>query len=102
VHYTKEGTAVEIRVALEDEATRTSNVVITVRDHGIGVPEESLSKIFEAFHRVDEARDRESGGTGLGLAIAQRAVKLHGGTIVARNAPGGGLEVTLTLPATTL
>lgn len=102
VHYTKEGTAVEIRVALEDEATRTSNVVITVRDHGIGVPEESLSKIFEAFHRVDEARDRESGGTGLGLAIAQRAVKLHGGTIVARNAPSGGLEVTLTLPATTL
>ena len=98
VHYTKEGTAVEISVRLQqDAATQKSNVVITVRDHGIGVPEESLSKIFEAFHRVDEARDRESGGTGLGLAIAQRAVKLHGGTIIARNAHGGGLEVTITL-----
>jgi signal transduction histidine kinase len=104
VHYTKEGTAVEIDVSLRIDADGTptrprSNVAITVRDHGIGVPEESLSKIFEAFHRVDEARDRESGGTGLGLAIAQRAVKLHGGTVTARNAEGGGLIVTITLPA---
>jgi two-component system sensor histidine kinase CpxA len=100
VHYTKEATAVEISVRLQQDAVaHRSNVVITVRDHGIGVSEESLSKIFEAFHRVDEARDRESGGTGLGLAIAQRAVKLHGGTIIARNAQGGGLEVTITLEA---
>jgi two-component system sensor histidine kinase CpxA len=104
VHYTKEGTAVGIDVSINTvgEATSTrakSNLVITVRDHGTGVPEESLSKIFEPFHRVDEARDRESGGTGLGLAIAQRAVKLHGGTVTARNAEGGGLIVTITLRA---
>jgi signal transduction histidine kinase len=104
VHYTKEGTAVEIDVSINTvgEATSTrakSNLVITVRDHGTGVPEESLSKIFEPFHRVDEARDRESGGTGLGLAIAQRAVKLHGGTVTARNAESGGLIVTITLRA---
>ena len=99
VHYTKEGTAVEIDLALRlDEATGKSNVVISVRDHGIGVPEESLTKIFEAFHRVDEARDRESGGTGLGLAIAERAVNLHRGTIMARNAVDGGLVVTISLP----
>ena len=99
VHYTKEGTAVEIDLSTQaDEATGMSNVVIAIRDHGAGVPEESLSKIFEAFHRVDEARDRESGGTGLGLAIAQRAVKLHGGSIAAANAADGGLIVTLSLP----
>ena len=100
VHYTGEGTAVEINLSTQaDVAAGRSNVVITIRDHGIGVPEESLNKIFEAFHRVDEARDRESGGTGLGLAIAQRAVKLHGGTITASNSDGGGLIVTITLPA---
>jgi two-component system sensor histidine kinase CpxA len=103
VYYTKEGTTVEIDVALKTDVAGTttpskSNVVITVRDYGMGVPEESLEKIFEAFHRVDEARDRESGGTGLGLAIAERAVKLHGGTITASNAQGGGLLVTITLP----
>ena len=66
VHYTKEGTAVEIDLSRRlEESTGKSRVVITIRDHGIGVPEESLTKIFEAFHRVDEARDRESGGTGL-------------------------------------
>ena len=98
VHYTKEGTAVEIDLSTRMEAsTGKSNVVITIRDHGIGVPEESLTKIFEAFHRVDEARDRESGGTGLGLAIAKRAVKLHGGSIIATSAADGGLIVTITL-----
>ena len=99
VHYTKEGTAVEIDLSTRrEESTGKSNVVITIRDHGKGVPEESLTKIFEAFHRVDEARDRESGGTGLGLAIAQRAVKIHGGTITASNIDGGGLLVTISLP----
>ncbi|HKO61887.1 MAG TPA: ATP-binding protein [Pyrinomonadaceae bacterium] len=99
VYYTNEGTAVEIDLSTElDAFTNKSNVVIRIRDHGKGVPEESLNKIFEAFHRVDEARDRESGGTGLGLAIAQRAVKLHGGTIAATNAKDGGLIVTLLLP----
>ncbi len=99
VYYTNEGTAVEIDLATRfDEARGKWNVVITIRDHGKGVPDESLNKIFEAFHRVDEARDRESGGTGLGLAIAQRAVKLHGGTIAASNAADGGLIVTLSLP----
>ena len=99
VHYTREGTAVEIDLSSQaDEAAGKSNVVITIRDHGTGVPEESLNKIFEAFHRVDEARDRESGGTGLGLAIAQRAVKLHGGTIAASNAKDGGLIIKICLP----
>jgi len=71
---------------------------ITVRDHGAGVPENALSKIFRPFYRVDDARDRQSGGTGLGLAITERAVRLHGGNVTAINAPDGGLSITISLP----
>jgi two-component system, OmpR family, sensor histidine kinase CpxA len=74
------------------------NAVITVRDHGAGVPESALAEIFRPFYRVDEARNREAGGVGLGLAIAERAVRLHGGTVAAANAEGGGLEITIVLP----
>ncbi len=72
---------------------------ITVRDHGSGVPEQDLEAIFEPFYRVGAARDREGGGEGLGLAIAARAIQRHGGRIEAHNAPGGGLEVMIRLPA---
>jgi two-component system, OmpR family, sensor histidine kinase CpxA len=70
-----------------------------VRDHGPGVPEGDLQRLFDPFYRVSEARDRDSGGFGLGLAIAARAVTLHGGMIRAENVPGGGLRVIITLPA---
>lgn len=75
-------------------------VLITVRDHGPGVPEEALGDIFRPFYRVTEARERRTGGSGLGLSITQRAVTLHGGTVTARNAPGGGLLVLVRLPLT--
>jgi signal transduction histidine kinase len=97
VHYTAKGTAVE--VVLSEKEGETDGAVIKVRDHGPGVPDEALEKIFQPFYRVDEARDRESGGSGLGLAIAQRALKLHGGSIGATNADDGGLIVTMHLPA---
>ena len=74
---------------------------IVVRDHGSGVPDANLARVFLPFYRVDGSRDRESGGTGLGLSIAQRAVASQGGTIRADNAEGGGLQVTITLPMTT-
>src|SRR6266699_342674 len=74
---------------------------VIVRDHGPGVPEKDLGLIFEPFYRVDAARGHEgTGGEGLGLAIASRAVALHGGHIVARNAEGGGLAVSIRLSAT--
>jgi signal transduction histidine kinase len=103
VHHTAEGTEVEIKLVTASRPTAAADkphndrVVITVRDHGPGVPDEALSKIFRPFYRVDEARDREAGGVGLGLAIAERAVRLHGGTVEAKNAEGGGLEVTIKL-----
>ena len=93
LRHTPENTAVEI--ALETSAT---GATIRVRDHGAGVPPETLNRIFEPFFRVEEARDRQSGGAGLGLAIVQRAVAAHGGEVRARNAEGGGLEVDLEFP----
>jgi len=92
VQFTADGTEVEVKLAWGDQA------VITVRDHGPGVPAEALDKLFRPFYRVDEARDRNSGGTGLGLAIAERAVRLHGGTVEAANIATDGLAVTLILP----
>jgi signal transduction histidine kinase len=79
---------------LLDQDTR--NVIIAVRDYGLGVPDKSLSQIFEPFFRVDEARDMNSGGVGLGLSIVKRVVHLHNGTVVAHNAyPGLSVEIKL-------
>jgi two-component system sensor histidine kinase CpxA len=97
VKFTSEGSAVEVCLS-RSEGISGQAARISVRDHGHGVPEESLAKLFEPFYRVTEARDRQSGGTGIGLAITQRAVKLHGGTVHASNTPGGGMEVVLELP----
>lgn len=73
-------------------------VNVTIRDRGPGVPAEHLERIFEPFHRVGEARDRDSGGYGIGLAITARVVKLHDGHVTATNADGGGLQVAVLLP----
>lgn len=70
---------------------------VRVRDRGPGVPEEDLRHIFSAFHKVDRSRGPDS-GEGVGLAIAERAVRLHGGTLEARNLVGGGLTVECRLP----
>jgi signal transduction histidine kinase len=67
-----------------------------VRDFGPGVPTGALSSIFEPFFRVEGDRSRKSGGVGLGLSIARRAVAIHNGQIIARNAdPGLSVEVVL-------
>ena len=97
VRYTPEGTAVE--VALRKQNGGSDNfAVISVRDRGNGVPEDALEKIFRPFYRAEDARDRQSGGgTGLGLAITERAVRMHGGTVEATNASGGGLAVEMRL-----
>jgi two-component system sensor histidine kinase CpxA len=97
VRYTREGNAVEIALRRVQEEGALS-AVISVRDHGPGVPEDELTKLFLPFYRVAEARDRQSGGTGIGLAITERAVRLHSGTVIARNAAGGGLLIEIRLP----
>ena len=70
---------------------------VTVRDHGKGIPAAELSLIFRPFYKAS-GEDGSKGGTGLGLAIAEAALRQHGGTITARNAPDGGLIIEMTLP----
>jgi two-component system sensor histidine kinase CpxA len=101
VQYTAEGTEVEVQINCgEADSAADSNLrtaTIAVRDHGSGVPENALVEIFRPFYRVDDSRDREAGGVGLGLAIADRAVRLHSGSVEAANEPTGGLVVTIKL-----
>lgn len=81
-------------------STDKKQVHIEISDRGPGVPADQLSKIFNAFYRVDTSRTKKTGGYGLGLAIASRAVALHHGEIIAQNNEHGGLSVRITLPQT--
>lgn len=100
IRYTSEDSAVEVTLRrIPGAAGNSSDAVVSIRDHGPGVPEDALENLFRPFYRVDDGRARESGGAGLGLAIADRAVRLHGGTVTAANAPDGGLIVVIRLPA---
>jgi two-component system sensor histidine kinase CpxA len=81
---------------IQDDGTPRG--LITIRDHGQGVPEESIPHLFKPFYRVEHGRDRESGGAGLGLAITEAAVRLHNGTVRAMNAGDGGLIIEISLP----
>ncbi len=96
IRYTGEHTTVSLHVQRDED--RPGRVTIVVRDHGPGVPDEMLPRLFEPFVRVGDDRDRSSGGYGIGLAIAERAVRLHGGDISAHNEPDGGLTVSIWLP----
>jgi signal transduction histidine kinase len=92
IRYSPEGAPISLSVAQSEQA-----VVIVVRDHGPGVPDDSLARIFDPFFRVEEARNTNGGGSGLGLSIAKRAVQAHHGSIAAENA-GPGLRVSLSIP----
>lgn len=85
------------RVTLRGEK-EVDGIRIEVQDTGVGIPPESLSRVFDRLYRVDRARSSRSGGTGLGLAIVKGIVKLHGGTAHIVSSPGVGTTVTLRFP----
>ncbi len=74
-------------------------VHITVTDHGIGIPDSEIDRIFERFYRVDPARARATGGTGLGLSIVKHVAASNGGRVTVWSKPGQGSSFTLVLPA---
>ncbi len=92
IRYSPEQSTIDVSVVEDSDAAK-----VAIRDHGPGVPEGTLTKIFEPFFRVEEARDPLGGGSGLGLSIAQRAVQVHHGTITAENA-SPGLRVCIRVP----
>ena len=87
----------EVRVALR---VRGGDAVeFTVSDTGVGIPADQLDRVFERFHRVEGAGGRSHEGSGIGLALVRDLLGLHGGTVTAENAPGGGSVFRVVLPA---
>ncbi|WP_420837380.1 sensor histidine kinase [Bifidobacterium avesanii] len=93
VRYSPEHTTIGVGVAVAG-----GKVTIRVVDQGIGIPADSLDRIFERFYRVDPARSRATGGTGLGLAIVKHCVQECGGTISVWSREGEGSTFTIELP----
>jgi heavy metal sensor kinase len=93
VRYTDPGGTVRLSCSCEGPHVR-----VDVQDTGMGIPSESLPKIFDRFYRVDEARSRAKGGSGLGLSIAKWIAESHGGSISVQSALGQGTTFTVFLP----
>ncbi|AZU64760.1 cell wall metabolism sensor histidine kinase WalK [Neobacillus mesonae] len=91
--YSPEGGQVTFSLKDKDD-----KIIVSVSDEGVGIPKESIGKIFDRFYRVDKARTRKLGGTGLGLAIAKEMVKCHGGNIWATSREGKGTTISFSLP----
>ncbi|MHB1567839.1 MAG: sensor histidine kinase [Solirubrobacteraceae bacterium] len=93
--HTPAGSPIELRVTTGENG----RVELRVRDHGSGLPPGAGDQVFERFWRAESGRSRGRGGAGLGLAIVRAVATAHGGEVAAANAPGGGAEFTVSLPA---
>ena len=93
INYTREDGKIDISMEVTED-----DVHIFISDTGIGIPEESVPRVFERFYRVDKARSRNSGGTGLGLAIVKHLVDSHQGDIKVSSIEGQGTTFTVTFP----
>jgi two-component system, OmpR family, phosphate regulon sensor histidine kinase PhoR len=93
VKFSPEGGAVAVHARPDDR-----EVVVSVVDHGVGIPRQEVARIFERFYKVDKARVRGAGGTGLGLSIARHIVDGHGGRIWVESEEGRGSTFSFALP----
>ena len=92
IRYSPEQSTIDICLTEDSDSAN-----IAVRDYGPGVPEDMLTRIFDPFFRVEDARNALGGGSGLGLSIAKRAVEVHHGTIAAQHV-SPGLRVQIKIP----
>ncbi len=93
VKYNKQGGRADV-----DVRSSGDDIVVTVSDTGIGVPADSIDRIFERFYRADKSHSRKIGGTGLGLSIVKHGVSLHGGSITVKSSEGSRTTFTMALP----
>jgi signal transduction histidine kinase len=93
VKYNKLDGRVELSARKEN-----ASVIITVRDHGIGISEEEVSNIFEPFYRVGKSRSQEIVGSGLGLSIVKTIIDKHNGTIDVMSVEGAGTTIKVNIP----
>ena len=93
VKYNKQGGRADV-----DVRSSGDDIVVTVSDTGIGVPADSIDRIFERFYRADKSHSRKIDGTGLGLSIVKHGVSLHGGSITVKSSEGSGTTFTMALP----
>ena len=93
IRYNKKGGWVKVESKEMD-----GKVEISVSDNGIGIPKDSIERVFERFYRVDKSRSRESGGTGLGLSIVKNGMEKMGGEVRVESTQGEGSVFTLTFP----
>jgi signal transduction histidine kinase len=89
----KYGKTPDIELCCEETA-----LVVAIRDRGPGIPPDALDNVFRPYYRVDRSRNRTTGGVGLGLTVAQAIIQGHGGEIILKNRPEGGLEARIVLP----
>jgi len=90
IKYSPEDTSIFVTMEITDKYYR-----IFIKDQGMGIPQESLARIFERFYRVDKARARAQGGTGLGLAIVKEIMEEHGGRVHVSSQMGQGTTMVL-------
>jgi two-component system, OmpR family, phosphate regulon sensor histidine kinase PhoR len=108
IRYTPDGGRITVRVSrdrnitpngVDPDPSAHGSVTFEIRDTGIGIPHEALSRVFERFYRVDPARSRAEGGTGLGLSIVKHLVESMGGDVTAESDLGKGTTLRVRLPA---
>ena len=92
IRFTPEGGSIDLALSWNSE-----NVTVSIRDQGVGVPDDELQSVFDKFVQSSKTSTK-SGGTGLGLSICKEIIKAHSGRIWAKNNPGGGAKFTFEIP----
>ena len=93
IKYSPDGGTIYVRLM-----STHNQLVLSIQDQGLGIPQESIPHLFDRFYRVDKARSRAQGGSGLGLSIAKEEIELHNGTIWVNSIENKGTTFFISLP----